>query len=149
MGVRRFALIAGAVVAASAMAAVPASAAPTPCGKATGVDDLAIAGAVDAFEEEVGTVNCQGAAAAARSSGTGCPTSGSTQRSCPRASFAGRRRAVQDARDRRPGSADDNLDMPPFADPDQIDFSGDQRDLPLGRSSRSRPSGCSPRSGPT
>ena len=63
MGVRRFAVVAGAVVAASLVAAVPASAVPL-VRQATGADAPAIAGAVDAFEEEVGTVNCPG--------GSGC-----------------------------------------------------------------------------
>jgi hypothetical protein len=124
MGVRRVALIAGAVLAASLLAAVPASAAPV-VRQATGANAAAITATNAAFEEEVGTVNCPAMSGCRRIVWDGVPDIRSDPAFMPEGQFRG-----VGALFTTPGtgvqvSADDNTaDPPPFDDPDQIDFSG-------------------------
>jgi hypothetical protein len=118
MGIRRFALIAGAVVAASAVAAVPASAAPV-VREATGANAPAIAAAVDAFEEEVGIVNCPGGSGCRQIIWDGVPDERSDPAFMPEGQFRG-----VGALFTTPGTGvqvSGDL-MTPFADPDLPDF---------------------------
>ena len=118
MGVRRFTLIAGVVVAASAVAAVPASAAPL-VREATGANAAAIAAAVDAFEEEVGTVNCPGGSGCRQIVWDGVPDERSDPAFMPEGQFRG-----AGALFTTPGTGvqvSGDL-MTPFADPDLPDF---------------------------
>lgn len=118
MGIRRLALSTGAVVAASAVAAVPASAAPV-VREATGADAPAIAAAVDAFEEEVGIVNCPGGSGCRQIVWDGVPD----ERSDPAFMPEGQFRAAG-ALFTTPGTGvqvSGDL-VTPFADPDLPDF---------------------------
>jgi hypothetical protein len=115
MGIRRLTLIASATVAASVVAAVPASAAPV-VSQATGANAAAIQGAVTAFQADVGTtprrINWDGV---------------QDEQSDPAFMPAGRFRAVG-ALFSTPGlgvmtSADDDTnDTGPINDPDEIQY---------------------------
>lgn len=124
MGIRRFALIAGATVAASLVAAAPASAAPL-VRQATGANAAAITPAVDAFEDEVGADNCPAASGCRRIVWDGVPD----ERSGPAFMPEGQFRVAAGALFTTPGLGvqvsgdDDSNDPGPFDDPDQIQFS--------------------------
>jgi hypothetical protein len=124
MEVRRFTLIAGAVVAASLVAAVPASAAPL-VRQATGANAAAITATNAAFEEEVGTVNCPAMSGCRRIVWDGVPDVRSDPAFMPEGQFRGAGALFTTPGTGVQVSADDNsADGPPFDDPDQIDFSG-------------------------
>jgi hypothetical protein len=124
MGVRRVALIAGAVVAASAVASASASAAPV-VRQATGANAAAITATNAAFEEEVGTVNCPAMSGCRRINWDGVPDILSDPAFMPEGQFRGAGALFTTPGTGVKVSADDNTaDPPPFDDPDQIDFSG-------------------------
>ena len=130
MGIRRFALIAGAAVAASLVAAVPASAAPV-VRQATGANAAAIAGAVDRIRGGGRHRQLPGGERLPPDRlGRGARRSSPTPPSCPRASSAARAPCS-----RRPGlgvqvsARRQHADTPPFNDPDEIQIQGHQRDL--------------------